>query len=60
LGKRLTSCATAHPVPNAFGRRKTFLELVNVLAHYKEALVRLANARKCIEEGVREVIDDTL
>ena len=37
-----------------------FPELVNVFSHYKEALVRLANARKGIEEGVGQIIDDTL
>jgi hypothetical protein len=34
--------------------------LVNIFPHNQEALIRLANARKRIEEGVREVIDDTL
>jgi hypothetical protein len=58
--ERLTSCATAQPVPEAFGRRETFLKLVDVLAHHKEALIRLANTRKRVEEGVREVIYDAL
>jgi hypothetical protein len=34
--------------------------LVNVFSHVKEALVRLPNTRKCIEKGVREIVNDTL
>jgi len=57
---RLTSRTAADPVPKAFGCRQAFLEFVNVFSHVKEALVGLPNTRKCIEKGVREVVDDTL
>jgi hypothetical protein len=54
------SCTTADAVPKAFGCRQAIFELVHVLAHHKETFIGLANTSKCIEEGVRKVINDTL
>jgi len=60
LGKKLTGCTTADTVPKTFRCRQAFFELVHVLTHHEETLIGLANPCKCIEEGVREVINDTL